>query len=95
MLRTHDEVMLQKNLPRVGDTVRNKKHGTLWRVIEKRETWQPTEDDPETREPRLLPAVYLCYWKIKEGQVPGVGKMLGYSYTQYDNTFETNWEVVK
>ncbi len=95
MLRAHSEVAVRKNLPRVGDTVRSKKYGTLWRVIEKREIWQPTEDDPETGEPRLVAAVYLCYWKMKEGQVPGVGKMLGYAYTLLDNTFETNWEIVK
>ena len=25
---------------------------------------------------------------------PGVGKMMGFLYTLYDNTFEANWEKV-
>ena len=33
---SHEEVEQQKKLPRVGDTVRSKKYGTLWRVMEKR-----------------------------------------------------------
>lgn len=94
MEETHDEVVLRKSLPRVGQTIRSKKYGTLWRVVEKREIWQQTTDDPETGEPRLLPAIYLAYWLIKPGEIPGFGKMMGYAYTLHDNTFETNWEIV-
>ena len=39
MEETHDEVIRVKNLPKVGQTVRSKKYGTLWRVMEKREVW--------------------------------------------------------
>jgi hypothetical protein len=94
MVETHEDVVMQKNLPRVGQIVRSKKYGTRWRVIEKREMWVPTEDDPKTGDPRLLPAIYLCYWKVKAGQTPGIGKMLGYAYTLHDTTFESNWEIV-
>ena len=72
-----------------------KKYGTLWRVIEKKEVWQNTSDDPESGNPRLMPAIYLSYWKIKKGERQGIGKMLGYSYTLHDNTFEANWEYVE
>jgi hypothetical protein len=89
MKETHDDVIRKKKLPRVGDTVKNRKHGTLWRIIEKKEVWQSTAD-----ETRLIPAIYLCFWKISEGQQPGYGKMLGYSFTLHDNTFEANWENV-
>ena len=92
-IETHDDIMLQKKLPRVGQTVRSKRHGTLWRVMEKREVWQQTEDDPITSQPRLLPAIYLCYWKIRGDTLPGIGKLLGYAYTLHDNTFEANWEI--
>jgi hypothetical protein len=95
MEETHDDVIRQKHLPRVGQTVRSKKYGTLWRVIEKKEVWQNTSDDPETGKPRLMPAIYLTYWKIKKGELQGIGKMLGYSYTLHDNTFEANWEYVE
>jgi len=94
MMETHDEVMQQKQLPRVGQIVRSKKYGTKWRVMEKREVWQHTADDPETLKPRMLPGIYLSYWRVREGVLPGVGKMLGYVYTLHDNTFENNWEVV-
>lgn len=89
MKETHDEVIRKKKLPRVGDTVKSRKHGTLWRIIEKREVWQSTAD-----ETRLVPAIYLCFWKITEGKPPGHGKMLGYAFTLHDNTFEANWEKV-
>jgi hypothetical protein len=95
MEETHDDVIKQKHLPRVGQTVRSKKYATLWRVIEKKEVWQNTSDDPETGEPRLMPAIYLTYWQIREGVQQGIGKMLGYAYTLHDTTFEANWEIVK
>lgn len=34
-----DELIQKKGLPRVGQTVRSKDYGTLWRVMEKRERW--------------------------------------------------------
>ena len=89
-----EELIQKKGLPRVGQTVRSKDYGTLWRVMEKRERWQHVLDDPKTGEPRLTPAIYLSYWRIKDGMQPGVGKTMGYTYTLYDNTFETHWEVV-
>jgi hypothetical protein len=82
-----------KKLPRVGQIVRSKKYGTLWRVMEKREVWQNIEDDPTTSEPRIVPAIYLAFWRVREGVQPGVGRMLGYLYTLYDNTFVVNWEI--
>jgi hypothetical protein len=89
MKETHDEIIREKKLPRLGDTVRSRKHRTLWRVIEKKEVWQNTVDLT-----RVIPAIYICFWKIREGQQPGYGKMLGYAYTLHDNTFEANWEKV-
>jgi hypothetical protein len=60
--------------------------------MEKREIWQNIEDDPQIR---MLPAIYLAYWKVQKGVLPGIGKMFGYAYTLHDNTFEANWEVVE
>jgi hypothetical protein len=94
MRETHDDVIREKHLPKVGQSVRSKKHETIWRVIEKKEVWLNTADDPETGEYRVIPAVYLCYWRVKKGQQPGIGKMLGYAYSLHDNTFDANWEVV-
>ena len=93
-MKEFEEVVREKGLPEVGQTVRSKRYGTLWRIMEKREVWQTIEDDPETQAPRLVPAIYLSFWRVKEGVVPGVGKMMGFLYTLYDTTFETNWEIV-
>jgi hypothetical protein len=87
--------MRQKRLPRVGQIVRSKQYGTLWRVLEKREVWQTIEDDPEAGTPRMLPAIYLSFWRVRKGVMPGIGKMLGYAYTLHDTTFESNWETVE
>ncbi len=92
MQETNDQVIHEKHLPRVGDTERSKKYGTPWRVIEKKEVWLNTSDDPETGEYRTMPAIYLCYWRLQEGKMPGVGKMLGYAYSLHDNTFDANWD---
>jgi len=93
-MKDYEKIIKEKGLPEVGQVVRNKRYKTLWRVMEKREVWQNIDPDPETAEPRMVPAIYLAYWKMAEGVPPGVGKMLGYLYTLYDNTFEANWEVV-
>jgi hypothetical protein len=94
MQETHDDVIREKHLPRVGDTVRSKKYKTLWRIIEKKEVWLNTSDDPKTGDCRAIPAIYLCYWRAQEGKQPGFGKMLGYAYSLHDNTFDANWEMV-
>jgi hypothetical protein len=95
MQHAYDEVFRQKRLPAVGQIVRSKKYGTLWRVMEKREIWQNVEGDPNSEIPSPLPAIYLAYWRVEKGMLPGLGKMLGYSYSLHDNTFAANWEIVK
>jgi hypothetical protein len=94
-MREYEEIVQQKGLPEVGQSVRSKAHSTLWRVMEKREVWQNIEVDSKTGETRMVPAIYLVYWRQQEGVQPGIGRMLGYLYTLYDNTFEANWEIVR
>ena len=43
----------------------------------------------------MIPAIYLLFWKVQEGNPPGVGKMMGFEYTLYDNTFALHWDIVK
>jgi hypothetical protein len=93
-MKDFDEIIRQKGLPKVGQTVRSKTYGTLWRVMEKKEVWHNIEPDPTTGEPRMIPAIYLSFWKVQEGIRPGVGKMMGFEYTLYDNTFSLNWSIV-
>jgi hypothetical protein len=90
----YEEIIRQKGLPEVGQTVRSRTYGTFWRVMEKREVWQNLEQEGKTGDPHMVPAIYLTYWRQQDGVQPGVGRMLGYMYTLYDNTFEANWEVV-
>ncbi len=90
-----EKIIREKELPSVGETVRSKKHGTIWRVLEKKEVWHNIEPDPKTGEPRMVPAIYLAFWRVKEGERPGVGVMMGFEYTLYDNTFALNWDKVK
>jgi hypothetical protein len=93
-MKEYDEIIRQKGLPRVGQTVRSKKFGTLWRTIKKEEIWRNIDPNPQTGEPRMVPAIYLLYWKVQEETPPGVGKLMGFEYTLYDNTFSINWDYV-
>ncbi len=93
-MEEYQKIMREKKLPAVGQTVRSKKYGTVWRVMEKKEVWQNIDPDPQSGEPRMIPAIYLSYWKVQEGAMPGVGKMMGFLYTLYDNSFELNWDKV-
>ena len=39
-MEDYTKIEREKKLPSVGQTVRSKKFGTLWRVMEKKEVWQ-------------------------------------------------------
>jgi len=93
MHTTHDDIIREKKLPSVNQCVRSKKHNTIWRVIGKKELWLKTSDDPKGIECRSTPAVYLYYLRVKGGS-PGIFKILGFTYTLQENTFEANWEVI-
>ena len=94
MQETHDDVIKVKNLPRVGQLVRSRKYGTIWRVIEKREVYQNIADDIKTGRPRMVPAVHLTYRRCNVEKQPEMDKKMAYAYTLYDSTFKVNWEIV-
>jgi hypothetical protein len=62
--------------------------------MEKKEIWANILPDPQSGETRMVPAIYLMLWRVKEGERPGVGKMMGYEYTLYDHTFALNWDII-
>ncbi len=93
-MEEYDEIMRRKGLPNVGQLVRSKKYNTIWRVLEKRETWHSEGEDPVTKGPRWTYAIYLNFWKVQRNTEPGLGKTMGFLYTLHDNTFKENWEVV-
>ena len=51
------------DLPRVGERVRSKQYGTVWKVIEEKETWLPGVNDLRT-----IPLDYdrFIFNKVKE-----------------------------
>ncbi len=94
-MKEFEEIVKEKGLPSVGQTVRNKTYDTLWRVMEKKEVWHNMLQNPETGAVQMVPAIYLIFWKVQEGERPGVGPMMGFEYTLYDNSFALNWDIVK
>jgi hypothetical protein len=93
-MKEYDEIMRRKGLPNVGQLVRSKKYNTIWRVLEKRETWHSEGEDPVTKEPRWTYAIYLNYWRVQRNMEPGLGKTMGFLYGLVDDTFKENWEIV-
>ncbi len=81
-------------LPRVGERVRHKIRGTVWKVIEEKEVWVEGPA-PAGARPPLLPAIYLRFWKPREGQSPGTGKTMGHRYLPEDHSFYHHWEILE
>jgi membrane protein implicated in regulation of membrane protease activity len=83
-------------LPHVGERVRSKISGTIWKVIEQKEVWleEPVAADASKCASTLLPAIYLRYWRERKDAKEGKGKTLSYYYTQKDPSFQDHWEVL-
>ena len=83
-------------LPHVGERVRSKQSGKVWKVIEQKELWlkkAPAADDPHAS-PQIIPAIALRYWGEQTSPGPNQGKTLTYQYTSKDPSFEENWEIL-
>jgi hypothetical protein len=79
------------NLPRVGQRVRHRRHGTVWKIIEEQEVWVA---GPGEGAPAQVPALALRFWKVNEAQ-PGKGKTWRHRYTPGDRSFELHWEILE
>ncbi len=90
------ELREKLGLPRVGERVRSKGSGRVWKVIEEREVW--AEGSPsqagESGFHQLMPAVILRYWREDDGLKPGTGRTVSHTYTQEDPSFSDHWEVL-
>jgi NhaP-type Na+/H+ or K+/H+ antiporter len=84
----------QLSLPRVGQRVRHKFHGTIWKVIEEMEVWVEPQDRVEGAPP-LVPAIHLRYWQPRPDLFPGKGKTLTHRYTLDDQSFSRYWEILE
>jgi len=85
------------SLPRVGERVRNRQDGTVWKVIEEKECWVP--DSRGTAAPRedgsrMLPAIRLRYWQEDRAARPGTGRTVEARYSPVDPTFQDHWEIL-
>ena len=83
---------LRKNLalPRVGERLLNRENGSVWKVIEEKETWY----QPPGEGAKPVPAILLRLWQIVEDQTPGSGRTEILRFTPLDRPFGTRWEVV-
>jgi NhaP-type Na+/H+ or K+/H+ antiporter len=92
------DLRMKLRLPHVGERVRSKKFGTVWKVIEQKEVWTSESADPDdigdTESALLAPAIYLRYWRQDTSQGPGRGKTMSYRYRQNDPSFSDHWEVL-
>jgi NhaP-type Na+/H+ or K+/H+ antiporter len=77
-------------LPRVGQRVRSKAGGGVWKVIEEREAWQETQEPGGTPEP----VVHLRLWRPGGGRPPGTGPTRTESFTSRGPVFQAGWEIL-
>lgn len=77
-------------LPRVGERILNREMGTVWKVIEERETWH-TPSGPDARS---VPAILLRIWQLMDNQDPGKGLTRMIRFTPSDERFDRKWEII-
>ena len=77
-------------LPRVGQCLRSKRDGSVWKVIEEKEKWHNGED-PATPP---VPAIDLRIWQLQENSQPGTGPTRVVSFTPQGPSFEGGWEIL-
>jgi solute carrier family 9B (sodium/hydrogen exchanger), member 1/2 len=80
-------------LPRVGQRVRHKRHGTVWKVIEEKEIWlsQPGEGGGPVRQ---VPALSLRFWKVEDNLPRGTGQTYRHNFLPGDHSFDLHWEIL-
>lgn len=86
----------ENNLPRVGERVRNKQDGMVWKIIEEKESWIKPADTLNTtpQNNELIPVIYLRYWHENSNQGLGNGKTMLCRYSQLDPSFNKEWEIL-
>jgi hypothetical protein len=84
------------SLPRVGERVRSKLSGTVWKIIEEKEIWLNDGDAVEApgREATPMPAISLRFWRDEPDLEPGTGRTMSYRYSPIDPSFQDHWEIL-
>ena len=75
-------------LPRVGERVRRRRDGTLWKVIEERESWI------EGPGGEAVPAIELRLWNEQKSTSQGKGDTQYITFTPSSQPFATDWEII-
>jgi len=82
------ELRAKHGLARVGERVRSRQHGTVWKIIEEKEIWT------EGLNRHLAPCILIKYWREDTSSGPNTGKTMTYRYSQDDPPFENYWEIL-
>jgi len=77
-------------LPHVGERLRSRETGTVWKVIEERETWLNGEEDGKPP----VPGIELRLWEAREGHAPGTGPTRVLSFSPGSPPFTRDWEIL-
>ncbi|MCP4104794.1 MAG: sodium:proton antiporter [Desulfobacteraceae bacterium] len=77
-------------IPHVGERVRSRQFGTVWKVIEQKEIWMDESDDSS----RKIPGISLRYWREDTSKGPGTGKTISFRYSQKNPSFQEYWEIL-
>jgi NhaP-type Na+/H+ or K+/H+ antiporter len=90
------ELREKLELPHVGERVRSRRSGKIWKVIEQREVWleEPTGASEAEETVKAIPAIFLRYWGEEASDEPGKGKTLSFYYSQKDPSFQEHWEIL-
>ena len=75
-------------LPRVGERVRSKQYGSVWKIVEEKEIWM------EGPNKHLIPGLFVKYWREDTASGPNTGKTISYRYSQNDPPFDNYWEIL-
>lgn len=85
----------RQGLARVGERVRNKASGAVWKVIEEKEIWTPAKEKPgRSKDAAETPAIVLRFWMEGPDAKPGTGKTLMHTYTAQGPAFVDEWEIL-
>jgi hypothetical protein len=95
---TFKDLRRKLGIPHVGERVRSKRFGTVWKVIEQKEMWIPDTANPRSPDKAVplqrTPAIFVRYWREDTSPGPGRGKTLSCRYTPDDPSFPEHWEVL-
>ncbi len=71
------------SLPHVGERVRNKRLGTVWKIIEEKEEWLEN-----------VPIIQIRFWREGSAGKAGTGKTITQNYSIKDPSFQKTWEIL-